>query len=103
MEGADQRLRRYGRRHFPQAQGKRRVGNGAPGRDRQAGFSNSPYRGNAGLERFRAEWAPVRVTKTRQNKSRSPVLIQSEPIRLQSATAGLQASQPTRTFLGFES
>src|SRR5262249_56707993 len=29
---------------------------------------------SAGLERFRAKWAPVRVKKTRQNKSQEPVL-----------------------------
>jgi len=37
----------------------------------------------AGLERFRAKWTPVRVKKTRQKKDQSPVLIQSEPTRLQ--------------------
>jgi Protein of unknown function (DUF3592) len=38
------------------------------------------FRRDAGLERFRARWIPVRVKKTRQNKkSRTSVLIQSEP------------------------
>src|ERR1700692_1437497 len=35
------------------------------------------------LERFRAKWIAVRVKKTRQNRIRASVLIQSEPIRLE--------------------
>jgi len=36
----------------------------------------------APLERVPAEWIPIRVKKTRQNKNLASVLIQSEPIML---------------------
>src|ERR1700733_11160692 len=35
------------------------------------------------LERFRAKWIAVRVKKTRQNKIRASVLVQTAPIKLQ--------------------
>ena len=35
------------------------------------------------LERFRAKWIPVRLCKTRQDKTGASVLIQSEPGSLQ--------------------
>src|ERR1700733_1229019 len=42
-------------------------------------FPGSGQAGFTPLERFRAKWKPVRVKKTRQNKIREQVLIQSEP------------------------
>ncbi|MEH6951435.1 hypothetical protein V4R08_08800 [Nitrobacter sp. NHB1] len=37
------------------------------------------------LQRFRAKWIPVRVRKTRQNKSWNPALMPSKPVVLATA------------------